>query len=138
MILPLQQGNLTLNVSQGNWLFDENNSVADITCWAILTDSHGVRINNAPIAFTTSRAAFWWRDYSTDRLIGFEEIPAIKYSGVVDRQNNEPPGTATVYLIGEGEDFFFGNELETQVEIQAEVDGYDIQADPEFVIIRQR
>ena len=58
-----------------------------------------------------------------------------KFTGIVDRQNNEPPGVATVYLRAEEADIFLDPfTLEVTVQINANVEGYnDVQADPGFV-----
>ncbi len=134
--LPLQQGELMLNVDPANWMFNEDNDQADIRVWAILRDGHGVLINNAPILFTSNRARLWWKDISNDRFVEFFPDPARKFTGVEDRQNDEPPGTATVYLRAEMEDIFLDPfSLEQQVRIEAVLEGYDdVVAQPRFVL----
>lgn len=135
-VLPLQRGRLDLNIAPGNWQFNEDNDQADIRCWATLKDGHGVAINNAPVVFTTSQGFLWWKDFSNDRFNMFFPNPAIKFTGVVDRQNNEPPGHATVYLRGEEQDFFLDPfTLETIVKIEAKVEGFDdVYAEPKFMM----
>ncbi|MBT7790143.1 MAG: hypothetical protein HN757_14780 [Calditrichaeota bacterium] len=134
-ILPLQQGELMLNVDPANWMFNPENDRADIRTWAILRDGHGIQINNAPILFTSNRARFWWKDFSNDRFIMFFPDPSRKLTGQVDRQNNEEPGTATVYLRAELGDIFLDPfSLEVQVRIEAVLEGYeDVVAQPRFV-----
>jgi len=134
--LPLQRGRLDLNIDPGNWHFNEERDQSDVRCWATLKDGHGVAINNAPVVFTTSQSRFWWKDFSNDRFIMFFPDPSIKYTGIVDRQNNEQPGHATVYLRGEEEDYFLDPfTLETTVKIEAKVEGFDdVYAEPKFML----
>jgi len=117
-------------------MFNEDNDNAEIRVWAILRDGHGVLINNAPILFTSNRARLWWKDFSNDRFIEFFPDPARKFTGVVDRQNTEEPGTATVYLRAQAEDIFLDPfTLEQQVRIEAVLEGYeDVIAQPRFVL----
>ncbi|MBT7617283.1 MAG: hypothetical protein HN590_08375 [Calditrichaeota bacterium] len=133
--LPLQEGVLELNVDPGNWMFTPETDQADIRVWAVLTDGHQIRINNAPILFTSNRARFWWKDFSNDRFIMFFPDASRKYTGIVDRQNNEAPGVATVYLRAEVGDIFLDPfTLEVTVQINGSVEGYnDVQADPGFI-----
>jgi len=133
-VLPLQEGLLELNVDPGNWMFDEDNDQADIRVWAILTDGHQIRVNNAAILFTSNRARFWWKDFSNDRFNMFFPEASRKFTGIVDRQNNEAPGVATVYLRAIEPDIFLDPfTLEVTVQINAVVEGYDdVQADPGF------
>lgn len=135
-VLPLQQGELMLNVDPANWMFDPDNEQADIRTWAILRDGHGVLINNAPILFTSNRARFWWKDFSNDRFNMFFPEPSRKLTGLDDRQNNDDPGVATVYLRAqEGDIFLDPFTLESQVRIDAVVEGYeDVVAQPRFVL----
>ncbi len=134
-VLPLQEGLLELNVDPGNWMFNEENDQADIRVWAVLTDGHQIRINNAPVLFTSNRARFWWKDFSNDRFNMFFPDASRKFTGIVDRQNNEEPGVATVYLRAEMPDIFLDPfTLEVTVQINASVEGYnDVQADPGFI-----
>jgi len=135
-ILPLQKGCIDLNVDPGNWMFDEDDhELAQIRCWAVLKDGHGIEINNAPVLFTSSRAEFWWYDFSRDRLVQFFPDPTRKFTGVVDRENNELPGQATVYLIAEEHDIFLDPFTpEVSVEIEAKVEGYEnVYAEPRYV-----
>ncbi len=134
-ILPMQEGELELNVDPGNWMFNEENPDAVIRCWVVLKDGHQILINNAPILFTSNRSRFSWRDFSNDEYIEFFPEPARKFTGVIDRQNNEEPGQATVYLLAEEGDIFLDPfTLEVTVQINAAVEGYDdVQADPGFI-----
>ena len=130
-VLPLQRGELSLNVSPTNWMFErpppgEDGDPCLIRCWAVLTDGHGVLINNAPILFTANRASFWWSD-AQGQLHEFEPPdPAVK---------NTEDGVATVYLRGVMDDFFLDVfTLEVTVTIGASVVGYeDVYARPETV-----
>lgn len=134
-VFPLVDGLLELNVDPQNIMLDEDLDEAVVRCWVVLTDGHQIRINNAPILFTSNRSRFYWKDFSNDQFIRFFPDPTRKYTGVVDRQNNEEPGVATVYLIGFEQDFFLDPfSLEVTVQINAVVEGYnDVQADPAFI-----
>lgn len=125
-ILPLQHGQLDLYIDPGNWQFNEDNNQAAIRCWAIVKDGHGTLINNAPILYTASKSRFFWLNFQTSQFESFAPEPAIRYTGIVDRQNNQPPGQATVYLMGEEQDFFFDPfTFRTEVVIEAKVLGYE-------------
>ncbi len=134
-ILPLQRGEISLNVDPQNWQFNEDNPDAVVRCWATVKDGHGILINNAPVVFTSTHSWFYWRDFSNDEFIQFFPEPARKYTGVVDRQNDEAPGQATVYLLSEEEDIFIDPfDIEKMVTIRAAVDGYDfVQAEPKYI-----
>jgi len=135
-ILPLQGGYIELHVDPGNWMFDGNNDQAEIRCWVILKDGHDILINNAPILFSSNRGHFCWRDFSRDRLVEFFPDPVRKHTGVVDRENNEEPGQATVYLIAEEFDIYLDHVTpEVSVQINAEVEGYEgyVTAEPQTV-----
>jgi len=137
-VLPLQQGELTLQVDPANWMFDDENQ-AEIRCWASLMDGHRVLINNAPILFTTSRGRLFWQDFSGDRLVMFYPDPARKFTGVQDEHNNEAPGQATVYLFCSEEDIFidpFQNQM--SVNVEACIENLNVRAEPRFVIFTRR
>jgi len=137
-VLPLQQGELTLHVDPANWMFDDENQ-AEIRCWASLMDGHRILINNAPILFTSSRGSFYWFDFSRDRLVAFFPDVARKFTGLVDRNNNEAPGQATVFLICTEDDVFidpFQNQM--SVNIEACVENLNVRAEPRFVIFTRR
>ncbi len=133
--LPLQKGELELNIDPANWMFREGQEIADIRVWAVLNDGQGVPINNVPILFTSTRARFWWMDLSTGRYIMFFPGVSRKLTGIVDRQNNEESGTATVYLRAMEPDIFldrFGPDV--QVFINATVEGHDdISVEPGII-----
>ena len=69
--LPLQKGRIDLNIDPGNWRFDDDHDEMSVRCWATVTDGHGIRINNAPVLFTTSTGFLYWLDFSNDQLIPF-------------------------------------------------------------------
>jgi len=138
-ILPLQEGSLTLHIDPANWMFEDEDVTATIRCWAVLIDGHRIPINNAPILFTSSRGRFYW--YNTERggYIPFFPDPARKYTGVIDEENNEMPGTVTVYLRGVENDFFLENDgREVAVTINACVERTNVSAQPRFVIFTRR
>ena len=134
-VLPLQEGELELNVDPANWMFNEDNPDAIIRCWVVLIDGHQIPINNAPILFTSNRSRFSWLDFSNDQLIPYFPEPTRKLTGVVDRQNNENPGQATVFLTAVVDDIFLDPfTLEVTVQVNAQVEGYDeVAADPAFI-----
>jgi hypothetical protein len=142
-VLPLQRGELSLNVSPTNWMFvrppaGEEGDPCLIRCWAVLTDGHGVLINNAPILFTTNRATFWRRDIRGTYREYVPPDPAKKFTGWRAPKHpdyNEEDGIATVYLRGTMDDFFLDIfTLEITVTIGAGVVGYeDVYARPETV-----
>ena len=133
-ILPLQDGNLELNVDPANWTFEDGREEAEIRCWAVLTDGYGTEINNAPVLFSTARGRFGWKDVNDQRRM-FYPNPARRFTGLHDQQNNEEPGQATVFLVAEEQDVFLDPfTLEVMVEVGARVEGYDdVATRPEFI-----
>ena len=136
-VFPLVEGVLELHVDPGNFMFRNEDDVLLSRVWAVLTDGHENQINNAPILFTTNRARFWWKDISNDRYIQFFPDVTRKYTGQVDRQNNEDPGVATVYLRATVDELIIDPfSLEVTIQINANVEGNnDVQADPAFIFI---
>jgi len=138
-ILPLQEGYLELNVEPANWMFEDDTTIAEIRCWVDLKDGHQIEINNAPILFTSNRRALYWYDFATDQYVGFFLDPAIAYTGIVNRQHNEEPGQATIWLRGYYDDLVDWIWPYTPVQINAQVIGYDdVTADPAFIFITRR
>ncbi|MBM3328774.1 MAG: hypothetical protein FJY67_04760 [Calditrichaeota bacterium] len=134
--LPLQDGQISLNIDPQNWMIDDEPNLI-VRCWAILRDGHQILINNGPILFTSNRARFWWYDFQARNYREFFPDPARKLTGLVDNRNNEPQGTATVFLRGVMDDFFLDPfTLEVTVQINATVEGYnDVAADPAFLFV---
>ena len=139
-ILPLQDGQLELNVDPENWMFEEGREEAVIRCWVVLTDLHQILINNGPILFGSNRAMFWWNDFEQHELIQFFPDATRQFTGRVDRVHNEERGQATVFLVAEADDIFLDQfTLEVTVQINASVEGYnDVQADPGFIFFTRR
>jgi hypothetical protein len=142
--LPMQEGELQLNLSPINFMFDRNrapNQECLIRCWGELRDGHGIRINNGPVLFTSNRAHFEWQDFRRNYNADFSPYAeGFKYTGwrPPKHQNyNEPDGVATVFLVGNMDDFFLDPfTLEVTVQIGASVVGYnDVAADPGFVFM---
>lgn len=133
--LPMQEGNLELNVDPGNWMFEEGNEEARIRCWVVLKDGHEILINHGPILFTSNRARFSWYNFRRNDYEEFYPDPARKLTGIFDQENVEERGQATVYLIAEEPDIFLDPfTLEVTVQINASVEGYDdVSADPAFI-----
>lgn len=138
--LPLQQGQLNVHVDPGNWMFEEDREQADIRVWAVLRDGHGILINGAPVLFQSTRGGFWWKQYPNDRWNQFSPEPARAYTGLVDREHNENPGQATVYLRVEEDNIFLDPfTLEVTVRIEAQIENNDdILAEPQFVYFTRR
>ncbi len=135
IVLPLQQGELTLHADPTHWMFEQGNEEAQITVQAMLFDGHQVPINNAPVLFTATRGRFAWFNFQRNQLVEYAPDPARKYTGVVDEENQEPEGTATVFLLAEEEDVFLDPfTLEVTVQVNAGVEGYaDVFAQPVFI-----
>jgi hypothetical protein len=144
--LPLQEGSLTLEVTPAIWDIEED-TVAVFTCQVELRDGHGVLINNAPVMFNASRGLFYWYNHRQGRTgyVMYDYLarppePVIKYTGwnLPDHpEHREERGQATVYLMGEEEDFFLDHVTpQVNVQIGAVVDGYDdVIADPVIVVV---
>lgn len=137
-IYPLQEGWLELNVDPVNWMFEEGSEQAIIRCWCVLKDGHEVLINNAPVLFTSNRAwLFYWYNLRRNHYEEYYPEPVRKLTGVVDEENNEEPGQATVFLIAEENDIFIGPMVE--VYVNASVEGYDdVISDPAFIFFTRR
>ncbi|MCF7810035.1 Ig-like domain-containing protein [bacterium] len=146
LVLPLQEGILTLSVDPQNWMIDEERE-AIFTCLAELRDGHDILINNAPVAFNASRGIFYWFDYRQERndyvIYDYLDVPpepVIKYTGwnlPVHPEHREEAGQATVYLICDWI-IYFPDWVTPEVNIQigARVVGYDdVMADPVVVVV---
>lgn len=141
-VLPLQDGDLQLNVAPVNHMFDRDrpNDLVTITCFCVLQDGHQVLVNNGPVLFTTTRADLYYRDFRGTYYEYEEPEPAIKYTGWRPPKHpnyNEDNGIATVYLRGVMDDFFLDPfTLEVTVQIDAGIIGYDdVTADPGFIFM---
>lgn len=143
LVLPLNDGVLELNADPMNWRIDdpENPDTCLIRVWAILRDGHGVRINNAPILFGTTRAKYYRYNLVRRRYEQFYPNPAIAYTGwrgpEHNNEYNEEDGYATVYLRGKEFDFFLNPlDEESHVQLTARVEGYrDVETEPVVVVI---
>lgn len=140
--LPLQQGYLSLHADPANWMFDRARpqDSCRIRVWAVLKDGHDVEINNAPVLFTADRGQFYWLNlaFAPPRMTMFYPDPVRKLTGVVDQQNNEQPGQATVYLRGDINAFYLDDfTLEVAVHLGALVEGTDVLSDPVTVSIKR-
>ncbi len=132
-ILPLQQGELALEVEPGNWAFGNENDHAEISCTATLIDGHGVLINNAPIHFTTTRGFIYWFNDHGDYL-RFHPNPAIRLTGERDED-----GCSVVWLRGLQDEYFFDeNANEARIEINARVSGMNLSAEPREAVLWRR
>ncbi len=136
MDLPLQRGEIMLNVDPANWQFNADDPEARIRIWAIVRDGHGVPVNGARVLFTTTRSRLSWYNLDRNEYIQYFPDPAIKVTGAIDRENLEEPGTATVYLEAEMDDIYLDPfTLEVRVEINACVVGNDdVISEPRFII----
>jgi hypothetical protein len=140
--LPMQGGQVQLNVAPVNHMFDRNepDAVATITALAVLQDGHQIKINNGPVLFTSTRGHLYWRDFRGTYHEFEEPAPAIIYTGWRPPKHanyNERDGEATCYLRGIMDDFFLDPfTLEVTVQIDAAIVGYDdVSADPGFVFM---
>ncbi len=133
--LPMQEGNLELNVDPANWMFQEGQEDASIRCWVVLKDGHEITINNAPILFTSNRARFYWYNNRRNDYEEFFPDPARLLTGVFDQERMEERGQSTVFLQATEPDIFLDPfTLEVTVQINASVEGYDdVSADPAFI-----
>ncbi len=145
-VLPLQWGELSLYADPANWMFpnggEGHGPLARIRCWVVLRDGHSVPINNGPVLFTTTRARFYWFNWSRHQDKEFFPEPAVKYTGwrpPMHVEHNDEDGQATVFLKGEEPDFFLDPfTLEVPVQINARVVGYDgVFSEPVFVIMNR-
>jgi hypothetical protein len=130
--LPLQQGELRLNVEPQNWFWTRNrpNDSCLIRLYTVLYDGHQILMNNAPILFGAEAGRLYWRDQANRRYIPFFPDPARRITGLRDDHNNEQAGQATVYLRGCWSDFFPNEQVDNvEVEVIAEVEGWDVQAE---------
>lgn len=134
-VLPLQRGRVLLNVDPESWMMDRDrpNDSCLIRVWATVLDGHDVSINDAPVIFTTSRGRLYWKNLRLNgRYIPFFPEVVRRFTGLVNQENNEPRGVATVYLRAPMEDIFLDPfTLEYTVRVNAQVEGYDdAVADP--------
>jgi len=130
-VLPLQRGQIELNADPGSWMFDRArpNDTCLVKVWAIVTDGHGVTINGAPVLFRTDRARFYWQNLRINRYVPFFPAPARRFTGLVNNENNEERGVATVYLRGIMDDFYLDAfTLEVMVHVEVAIEGYDVGA----------
>jgi len=141
-ILPLQDGVLELHIDPQNWMFDRNRleDICNVRIWVVLKDGHLALINNAPILFSSSRGKFSWYNFRNRQYSQFFPDPARKLTGVVDAENEEEPGQATVYIRGVMNEFFLDDlSVSADVQIQAAVEGYDeVRTDPGFIYMTRR
>lgn len=131
--LPLQRGFLTLAADPQNWMFnrDRPNDVSRVRVWAVLRDGHDVVINNAPIIFSSDRGKYFWLNNVGGVYTAFFPNPVREYTGLINQNHNEPPGTATVYLQGVMNEYYLDDfTLEVNVHVEARVEGLDVVADP--------
>lgn len=138
-LYPLQHGELLLHVDPENWMFIEDREEAEHRVWAILTDGHGVSINNAPILFTANRGGFWWLDQRNNEMTEFFPDPVRKFTGIWDDIHNEEDGVATVFLLAEDDDIFLDPfTLEVRVMITAVVEDYFNVSSERFIQFTRR
>ncbi len=133
--LPLLDGELDLNIDPANWHFNEENEVSEIRIWVILRDGHQILINNGVINFTSQRGnLFWFNEQSQEFERGGRRV-----TGLVDDENEEQPGQATVYLRATEEEIFQNpNVAETTVRVMARLEGYeDIVVEGNVLFTRQ-
>ncbi len=135
--LPLQQGRLIMEVRPHVWVFQGDDDNAQFQITATLRDGHEDLINNVPIRFEATRGRFYRFNENTRDYVTYHPRPAIKLTGVRDRENNEMPGHATVFLMGPENIFFLDNfTQEVNVQITSHVDGdEEVSAEQVFVTV---
>ena len=153
IILPLQEGEMTLTVDPSNWMFvtDAPHDSLEVRVTAILKDGHDILINNAPILFGANRARFFYiyRIVGNDpRFKMFRPNPTIRHTGPENDGatpaeipfDDDERGEAEVWLRGQLYDFFLDPfTLEVTVQLEARVVGYgDVAADPTFLFVTRR
>jgi len=129
LILPLQQGVLSLEVDPQNWMFDRArpNDTCTIMVTATLIDGHQIMVSGLPILFRSDRARFYWRDSIDDPFTPYFPDPARR---IVEH------GSARVYLRGIMSDFFLDDfSLETTPHVESSVEGYEVASDPAFIFV---
>jgi len=141
-VLPLQKGYMRLHVDPDNWMFDRQreNDTCLIRAYAVVKDGHDVEINNAPVLFGVDRARLYWKNLRLNgRYVPFFPEVVRRYTGLINQENNEPRGTATVYLRGTMSDFYLDDfTLTLATTITAEVEGYGyITAEPQQITINR-
>ena len=146
LILPLQDGRISLQVTPASWDIDEN-EIVNFRCVATVRDGHDILIDDAAVLFSASRGIFHWYDHVRADYIRYridEDPPEapIKYTGWhINRGNQygrhrEQPGEATVFLRGEDNVFFMDPvSAEVNVTIEAEIVGHD-DVEPESEVVR--
>ncbi len=113
-VLPLQQGTLGLSVDPAFWMFERGeDDSCEIVIWATCQDGHNRLIEEAPILFSSSRGRLY--------------------------PSENDNGSAAVVLRGREGDFFLDDEsTEVIIEINATIEGYDIDAESVNVTMTRR
>lgn len=147
IVLPLQEGELTLTLDPQHWMFRNETDTATIQVTVILKDGHQISINNAPIRALTAPPGRYFRYRSGDEFIPFPSDTAKRFSG--PENDGESPeeraldddgdGESVVWLIFRYDDLInFPWPVET-ILVNAWVEGYDdVAADPGFIFITRR
>jgi len=136
LLLPLQQGQLSLTANPGNWNFGADGDTAQIVIVATLRDGHRSPINFGSVEFSPQRGTLYWRNAQTEQLERLRDN--IRITGLNNAQNNEEPGQATVYLVGGELNFFAApenpedpNDNVLDIQVGARLQGYaDVIAEP--------
>jgi len=136
LILPLQDGRISLQVSPAAWNIDDEPN-ANFQCVATVRDGHDILIDDAAVLFSASRGNFYWYDHVRGNYTEYHldadppETP-IKYTGwhiyrgQAYARYREQPGEATVFLRGDHRAFFDDPvSAEINVTIEAEIVGQD-------------
>ena len=133
--LPLQRGELSLHYDPAHWMFEEGSEEAIIRVWVVLRDGHRILIDRAPVLFNTNRGRYHWYNNRRNRYEEYYPEPARKLTGIIDEENSEDAGQATVFLIAEEHDVFLDPfTLEVSVRISAVLEGYgDVFTEPGFI-----
>ncbi|MDP8237687.1 MAG: Ig-like domain-containing protein [Candidatus Hatepunaea meridiana] len=124
-ILPLQEGQISLNIDPRNWNFDGNDDLCNISIEADVRDGHDVLILNAPVLYSSTRAQYFWYNSDRWRYYPFYPEPARWLTG-----------QGPVFLRGEESDFFLDPiRHEVAVLIECHIDGQIDVSTERFIII---
>ncbi|MBC8466159.1 hypothetical protein H8D57_03945 [bacterium] len=130
--LPLQEGNITFNAHPNlDWHFEEGMELSNIRCQVLLTDGHDTPINNGQIVFSSDQGLLFRYFEGNDEYIELER-DEIRYTGLVDNENDEAEGEATVFLRMTEQDVFEDGEAqEAQITVNAVLLGYpEMEVEP--------
>ncbi len=130
--LPLQNGHLTAAANVGNWHFEEGQENANIEISAVLRDGHDELINNGEVVFSTDAGHLRWYNLQTEEFEELDRSNAPRITGLIDPENSEEPGTATIYFQATADEIFQDPEdVQQRIFIDVRLHHYaGIEVDP--------